>query len=927
MKPVKDNEDSAVSEIIGALLLFAIGTTVLTGFILWYVPSTGMTNDQGYQSATQSAFTTLDSKILSPSLAPGSAVSQSFPLGVSGAPPFSSPTDSSLCYSNDFSASMNEKFNLSYYNRLPVKSNIILASANATASNIYNNIYADNQFMYSVNFVENGLTYGNYWTVILAGRSQSSSSNLISFSFPQGTYSYQISTNSGQLMSTKEGTVVVNNSINVPVTFFTSKLNGILAENNGTSGDLNSVNLENQIPTFNSNTINVNVLPNWLCGTYNSSIKANELGSQAFDVYSKEPLNYYLYYLMPSNDFGYQYCIGKYSVVTYISSTPFGKNITAPSYYNNSNQVSSYIKVTLAKPIFLNSGTYYLNFYEHVNEGKVPNQQKSFLPLAHATGSTVITTSQWQYGPTEFIGVMSSSEVSAGVGNSIAFKAEYYETYCGGRGYDNFTITSDYVSDYSNMPYVFVVGYNVTGEYSSETFNETGLPTTAGEEWNVSINGKCYTGAAGKNITICQPEGSYTYSVFSSTTEISTPSGGMINITGVKANNVVNVTFSTPRGSNPKYYGITNGGSQQFILKQKEKFNYISLYLYNFTIPPSSYKNGNLNNSIFVTISNHTYSCKKELNVNDTGWTQIYFYTNAQFRTLYAGTYTITVSAVGGSNNTIGWGFSTSGGFDNYLEIDSSNLLFTDTNISKSSNITDYNLLDSFNASNQVFMFTAGFYNFTESSTLLHENLTFTKTVSGEILSNGFTQFTYQAVFAIQDGSSLEASKGVTYATVNPLPIQIAGNNSHIVFDSNIYSIDIIKAIPTSISGDGSTILSIALTNRSTLNYTVNDSYFFSYGSSSIYAKVVNIKLTSFNYTIASQFSKYWADSFYTQLPVNDSHSNDARFNIAINRVNAFNVTLGNDMLYFSMNKTALPTGISLYSISNLYQSYLVTQV
>ena len=146
MKPVKDDEDSAVSEIIGALLLFAIGTTVLTGFILWYVPSTGMTNDQGYQSATQSAFTTLDSKILSPSLAPGSAVSQSFPLGVSGAPPFSSPTDSSLCYSNNFSASMKENYSLNYYNRITYTNNTIVANANATNSNINNNIGIINNY-------------------------------------------------------------------------------------------------------------------------------------------------------------------------------------------------------------------------------------------------------------------------------------------------------------------------------------------------------------------------------------------------------------------------------------------------------------------------------------------------------------------------------------------------------------------------------------------------------------------------------------------------------------------------------------------------------------------------------------------------------------------------------------------------------------
>ncbi len=48
MKPVKKESDNAVSEIIGAILLFAIASVLLTSFILWYVPSTGTNNDLTY---------------------------------------------------------------------------------------------------------------------------------------------------------------------------------------------------------------------------------------------------------------------------------------------------------------------------------------------------------------------------------------------------------------------------------------------------------------------------------------------------------------------------------------------------------------------------------------------------------------------------------------------------------------------------------------------------------------------------------------------------------------------------------------------------------------------------------------------------------------------------------------------------------------
>ena len=229
-------------------------------------------------------------------------------------------------------------------------------------------------------------------------------------------------------------------------------------------------------------------------------------------------------------------------------------------------------------------------------------------------------------------------------------------------------------------------------------------------------------------------------------------------------------------------------------------------------------------------------------------------------------------------------------------------------------------------------MFQVGYYNLSVSNFRQTRNITLNYLASGEILSNGFTQFTYQAAFAIQDGASLEASGGVTYATVNPLPIQFTGNPvsngnpTSLAFSSYIYNIDVINGIPTSISGDGSTILTMSLANRSALNYTVGNSYYFGVGSQTELVKVVNITLNSFNYTLTSNFAKYWEDSFYTQLPHDKGSSTN--FNVTINTFNFFKVTLSNDKLFFGMttNDTAI-NGIPLYSISTLYENFLVTQV
>ena len=958
MKPVKDDEDSAVSEIIGALLLFAIGTTVLTGFILWYVPSTGMTNDQGYQSATQSAFTTLDSKILSPSLAPGSAVSQSFPLGVSGAPPFSSPTDSSLCYSNNFSASMKENYSLNYYNRITYTNNTIVANANATNSNIYNNIYADNQFAYSVSFIESGLSPNGYWSVSMGGRTKSSSSTLISFSMAQGTYGYKISGSTTQLLSSRDGSVVVNDSnVVVNVEFYSSSsLSGIIAENNGTTGDLTPINTENTIPDSSGAFINPGdgVVNYWLNGSLplsNVNTTANPyayaVGSQAFTVYQTTPLTYYIYYLMQSDNYIDQWFVGSWNIYSYISSVPLGpnilnSNITPIVEQSGTSLINGYYKVNLtnidpSKSFTLSSGTtYYINFFEEVNIPPTKNPNPNGYILTKLTQSGVIVKNQngqWGYGPTELIGTIetSNSEFSVGVGSSQSFTVYYWEQgdY---NSYDNFSIVHDYISTSSGNPYVFVVGYSLSAKTPyTFYFNQTSLNST--QKWNVSINGISNCSKGGKTIIFKLPVGVYQFSVNSSNTELGSPSIGIINVTSLYLQkNVMNVTFSKPRGTTPAYYGITKQAWQAFIVTKPDTiFNYVSLYLFNFTTPPSSYKSGPYNSTITVKVESEINGTvfSKSLNIQNTGWTQIFF---GKTYKLGVGPWKILVTANGSSNNVIDWGFSTSGGFDNYLVTDASNLLTSQLNENKTSNITSFSSGLVTPVSNQVFMFQVGYYNLSVSNFRQTRNITLNYLASGEILSNGFTQFTYQAAFAIQDGASLEASGGVTYATVNPLPIQFTGNPvsngnpTSLAFSSYIYNIDVINGIPTSISGDGSTILTMSLANRSALNYTIGNSYYFGVGSQTELVKVVNITLNSFNYTLTSNFAKYWEDSFYTQLPHDKGSSTN--FNVTINKFNFFKVTLSNDKLFFGMttNDTAI-NGIPLYSISTLYENFLVTQV
>ncbi|MCW6168960.1 MAG: thermopsin [Thermoplasmatales archaeon] len=64
--------------------------------------------------------------------------------------------------------------------------------------------------LYTVTFTESGLSSGTSWSVTLNGTTESSTTNTITFSLPNGTYSYTIANISGYNISKPSGSVTVN---------------------------------------------------------------------------------------------------------------------------------------------------------------------------------------------------------------------------------------------------------------------------------------------------------------------------------------------------------------------------------------------------------------------------------------------------------------------------------------------------------------------------------------------------------------------------------------------------------------------------------------------------------------------------------------------------------------------------------------------
>ncbi|MCL4479885.1 MAG: beta-propeller fold lactonase family protein [Candidatus Thermoplasmatota archaeon] len=103
-------KDSGVSEVIGTILIFAIGVSLFTTVVAWYVPSTGTANEANYQSSTESALATLISQLESQSIPAGSVISQNIPMGISGE--FLNPATSTQLAYNSSGFYLNMSFDL-----------------------------------------------------------------------------------------------------------------------------------------------------------------------------------------------------------------------------------------------------------------------------------------------------------------------------------------------------------------------------------------------------------------------------------------------------------------------------------------------------------------------------------------------------------------------------------------------------------------------------------------------------------------------------------------------------------------------------------------------------------------------------------------------------------------------------------------------
>lgn len=170
-------DDKAVATVIGALLLTALAITFFTAYTLWYVPTTTTNNIGTVLSSQSAAYDSLSEKMQA-NVNPGELITQSFPLGYGGAPPFSQASDSTLSFLNSSSIL---KGSLSYSMNLTLKNTTLPASGDfnpVAIENITINAPKNEPSQYQQQLIVDSNTYKDYE----AGNLQN-----IVFTYPNGT--------------------------------------------------------------------------------------------------------------------------------------------------------------------------------------------------------------------------------------------------------------------------------------------------------------------------------------------------------------------------------------------------------------------------------------------------------------------------------------------------------------------------------------------------------------------------------------------------------------------------------------------------------------------------------------------------------------------------------------------------------------------
>ena len=343
---------------------------------------------------------------------------------------------------------------------------------------------------------------------------------------------------------------------------------------------------------------------NWLGNSSNVLKMGNtnyyRIASQQFTVSSSyESVNYVEFMLEPNLEYGNQFMQGRSSLYMNIGKTIWGSAVTGSGKIINLNRgtnTTSYSKSDIMEKVNFDNcillgtqhpyvRTYYLNFWESVNESSRSSvkQNKNF-DIRYSN-----INAGFGYGPNEFLAPAHTEPCSNGVGTAYDFTAQLECNISSAKDnnslfheYNCFNITKDNLNSFSE-PYYFLIGYNPACGSSSLHLTEKGLDckTNSTPDWEICIGENTYeiNGTSLIIPNLCDFQ--YSFYIPDHGKFVPDTVNGVISIHD--GCNSLSINFINSRNRVKDYSDISDQGIQCIRLNHIEKFNYISMYFFNLT--------------------------------------------------------------------------------------------------------------------------------------------------------------------------------------------------------------------------------------------------------------------------------------------------------------------------------------------------------
>lgn len=445
---------------------------------------------------------------------------------------------------------------------------------------------------YTVSFTESGLTSGTSWSVTLAGSTQSSTTNTISFTEAAGTYSYSIGAVSGYTSSPSSGSLTVSSAnVNQAITFsVVTQTSGIYAQVSATSISTYSLNEAEQFNVGTSNEM-VNFVTVYLSGSGSATVSigsslwgTNVLAPQTVNIVSGQ--NYYNV---------------TFSAVTLTASTNYYLNVETASGSPTWGYTSSpTVNLHATQDYWYSGSTLY-------NDNSYPNIfTVGYQASAAPTYSVTFTES----------GLSSGTSWSVTLAGSTLSSTTSTITFSEKDGSYSYTIGS--VSGYTVSPTsgsLTVNGANVNTAVTytsvptySVSFTESGLPS--GTSWSATVAGSTLSSTT-NTITFTEPAGTYSYTIGSVTGYTASPASGSVTVTSSNVNTAVTFTqnsytlsFTETGLSSGTSWSVTVGSSTQSSTTSTISFTEVA-GTYSYTVGTvSGYTSSPSSGSVTITSAN-----------------------------------------------------------------------------------------------------------------------------------------------------------------------------------------------------------------------------------------------------------------------------------------------------------------------------------